>query len=194
MGSAMNAMKKMGKVAEGVFAANDKASLEMGSVGVPPTPAMGMIATAGDAVQLAKSAKKIAEPGPAPNSAWGNALLSGGKLAMSLFGEALLPGGGAGMAGMAIDQALAMGDAMLPQGSAGTVGSVFNQLTGLGGGPEEEAAAGAPAVMAPEPEPQAPEAPAPLPAPTPQVAAPPAREFPDSPLATDDEVRERLLR
>jgi hypothetical protein len=133
-----SAMKKLGSVAEGVFATNDAAGVQAGAMGMPPTPEMGALATAGDALKLGKSAMKIAEPGPAPNSAWGDALISGGKIALSLFGESLMPGQGATMTGMVLDQALAAGDALLPGGSAGTVGNVFNQVTGLGGGPEQQ--------------------------------------------------------
>jgi hypothetical protein len=190
-----SALKKLGGLAEAVFQTNDKATVDAGAMGMPPTPGMSAIGMASDAVKLGKSASTIAEPGPAPNSAWGDALISGGKLALSIFGESLMPGGGADMVGMMADQALAAGDAMLPGGSAGTVGQVFNQLTGLGGGPE--AGAQAPASAAPEVPAAAPTTAGPVPVPTPAVAAaPPAatRDFPDSPLATDEEVRERLSR
>jgi len=175
-----------------VFATNDAAGVQAGAMGMPPTPEMGALATAGDALKLGKSAMKIAEPGPAPNSAWGDALISGGKIALSLFGESLMPGQGATMTGMVLDQALAAGDALLPGGSAGTVGNVFNQVTGLGGGPEQQAA---PPAAAAQPAAAAPVAAPPVPVAPPAVAAaPPARAFPNSPLADDDEVRERLSR
>src|SRR5688572_19675291 len=80
-----SAMKKVGGLADSLFQANDKASLDAGAMGVPPSPVNSAMATAGDAVNLVKSGAKIAEPGPAPNSAWGNALISGGKLALSIF-------------------------------------------------------------------------------------------------------------
>jgi len=104
----------------------------------------------------------------------------------------LMPGQGATMTGMVLDQALAAGDALLPGGSAGTVGNVFNQVTGLGGGPEQQAA---PPAAAAQPAAAAPVAAPPVPVAPPAVAAaPPARAFPNSPLADDDEVRERLSR
>jgi pyruvate/2-oxoglutarate dehydrogenase complex dihydrolipoamide acyltransferase (E2) component len=187
-------MKGIGHVAEGVFGANDQLGVQTGAMGMPPTPGMGALSTAGDAVTLAKSAATIAEPGAAPNSAWGNALISGGKLALSFLGESVMPGGGAEMVGMMADQAKAAGDAMLPGGTAGAVGGIFNRLTGLGGGAEPTEAA--PAAAAPAA--AAPAAAAPAAAPAPAAAAPapapaaPARAFPNSPLATDADVYDRL--
>jgi hypothetical protein len=190
-------LKKAGKAADAVFNANDAATTQAGALGIPPSPASSAVSTAGDIVQLGKSAHTIAQPGPAPNSAWGNALLSGGKLLLSMLGESVMPGGGADMAGMVIDQAKAAGDVMLPDGTAGTIGNIVHKVSGgaLGGGPEETAAptpAAEPEVAAPPPQQAVPAAPPPVAAPVP--VAPPPRQFPDSPLASDEEVRERLSR